>query len=250
MGNNIDPMKVDVPCIERLFGIDPYLKPFEREIRRRHGVYKQYLEAMDENEGGIIKFAEGYKLFGLNVRDDNSIVCREWAPAADGVFLRGDFNDWNRVSHSYKKLDHGKWELIIPPKKDGSCAIEHDSRIKVVILTKDGQMVDRLSPWATYVVRSKENILYEQHFYNPPKHQRYVFKHPKPKPAKNLKIYEAHVGISSSEPVVASYSHFAHHVIPRIAEQGYNAVELMAIMEHVYYASFGYQVTSFFAPSR
>jgi len=50
------------------------------------------------------------------------------------------------------------------------------------------------------------------------------------------------VGISSEEPKVASYRHFADHVLPHIARQGYNAVQLMAVMEHAYYASFGYQV--------
>jgi len=57
------------------------------------------------------------------------------------------------------------------------------------------------------------------------------------------------VGISSTEPKVASYDHFRIDVLPRIAKLGYNTIQLMAIMEHPYYASFGYQVTSFFAAS-
>ncbi len=65
-----------------------------------------------------------------------------------------------------------------------------------------------------------------------------------------MRIYEAHVGISSGEQKVTSYSHFTRHVIPHIAELGYNCIQLMAVMEHAFYASFGYQVTSFFAASR
>lgn len=57
------------------------------------------------------------------------------------------------------------------------------------------------------------------------------------------------MGISSNEPRIATYKEFAQNVIPRIAYLGYNTIQLMAIMEHAYYASFGYQVTSFFAPS-
>uniref|UniRef100_T1KNW9 Glycosyl hydrolase family 13 catalytic domain-containing protein n=1 Tax=Tetranychus urticae TaxID=32264 RepID=T1KNW9_TETUR len=65
----------------------------------------------------------------------------------------------------------------------------------------------------------------------------------------NIKIYESHVGISSPDYQVATYDYFREKVLPRIKKQGYNAIQLMAIMEHAYYASFGYQVTSFFAPS-
>ena len=55
--------------------------------------------------------------------------------------------------------------------------------------------------------------------------------------------------LSSAEPQVASYRHFADNVLPRIKETGYTAVQLMAIMEHAYYGSFGYHVTNFFAIS-
>jgi 1,4-alpha-glucan branching enzyme len=65
-----------------------------------------------------------------------------------------------------------------------------------------------------------------------------------------LKIYEAHVGISSSKEEISTYENFRINVIPRIVKQGYNTIQLMAIMEHPYYASFGYQVTSYFAASR
>ena len=65
-----------------------------------------------------------------------------------------------------------------------------------------------------------------------------------------MKIYEAHIGISSWNYEVANYENFRINVLPRIVRQGYNTIQLMAIMEHAYYASFGYQVTSFFATSR
>jgi len=55
--------------------------------------------------------------------------------------------------------------------------------------------------------------------------------------------------MSSEEPKVAQYREFADNILPRIKLAGYNAIQLMGIMEHAYYASFGYLVTSFFAPS-
>lgn len=66
---------------------------------------------------------------------------------------------------------------------------------------------------------------------------------------KSLRIYECHVGIATSELNVGSYDNFTDNILPRIVRQGYNAIQLMAIMEHAYYASFGYQVTSFYAAS-
>jgi 1,4-alpha-glucan branching enzyme len=75
------------------------------------------------------------------------------------------------------------------------------------------------------------------------------FKYERPKRPKSLRIYEAHVGISSPEPKVATYKYFRDNLLPIVKKQGYNAVQLMAIMEHAYYGSFGYQVTSFFAAS-
>jgi 1,4-alpha-glucan branching enzyme len=80
--------------------------------------------------------------------------------------------------------------------------------------------------------------------------QRYQFKYTRPKKPTSMRIYEAHVGISSPEGKIATYTYFKDNVLPIIKKQGYNAVQLMAIMEHAYYASFGYQVTSFFAASR
>ena len=71
----------------------------------------------------------------------------------------------------------------------------------------------------------------------------------RPQRPANLRIYETHVGISGEAPAVASYTHFRDNVLPRIARQGYNCIQLMAVMEHAYYGSFGYQVTSFFAAS-
>lgn len=158
-------------------------------------------------------------------------------------------DNWNRTSHSFTKLDFGKWELNIHPNPDGSCPVPHGSILKILVQTKSGEFVERLSPWATYVKRSKSSVLFEHVFWNPPQDQRYVFKNGRPAKPKTLRIYESHVGISSNEPKVASYLHFAKEVIPRIVDLGYNAVQLMAVMEHAYYASFGYQVTSFFAAS-
>ncbi|KAF3771684.1 1-4-alpha-glucan-branching enzyme 1, partial [Nymphaea thermarum] len=79
--------------------------------------------------------------------------------------------------------------------------------------------------------------------------EKFEFKHPQSKAPKSLRIYEAHVGMSSPEPKINTYANFRDEVLPRIKRLGYNAVQLMAIQEHSYYVSFGYHVTNFFAVS-
>ncbi|KAK9402202.1 C4-alpha-glucan-branching enzyme [Crotalus adamanteus] len=75
------------------------------------------------------------------------------------------------------------------------------------------------------------------------------WKHPIPKKPQSMRIYESHVGIASPEGKIASYKNFTYNVLPKIKDLGYNCIQLMAVMEHAYYASFGYQITSFFAAS-
>ncbi|KAF7261467.1 hypothetical protein EG68_01170 [Paragonimus skrjabini miyazakii] len=162
------------------------------------------------------------------------------------VLRKSIFEEISEFTHPYKNVGFGKWELIIP-SNFGAPAIPHLSVVKLLIVTHDGRRLDRLSPWAPYVVCINENKIYDQVMYNPP--ERYQAKYPHPPRPKSLRIYECHVGISSSEPKVASYTHFKDNILPRIKNLGYNAIQLMAVMEHAYYASFGYQVTSFFAAS-
>lgn len=247
--SSADSSAIFVPEIENLFKLDPYLKPHENEIRRRYGCFKTLYDKINEYEGGLVEFCRSYKHFGIHVTKDNGIRCLEWAPGAEAVYLRGDFNSWKRISYPFTKLDFGKWKLEIPPNPDGSCPIPHNSNIKLVILTRSGKMEDRLSPWARYVVQPKDSVVYDQRFWNPLPNERYVFKNKKPMRPENLRVYECHVGVSTEEYGVGSYTYFSKNIIPRIKNQGYNAIQLMAVMEHAYYGSFGYQVTSFYAVS-
>ncbi len=60
-----------------------------------------------------------------------------------------------------------------------------------------------------------------------------------------LLIYECHIGMAQ----LGTYNEFREKILPRIAEEGYNCIQIMAIQEHPYYGSFGYHVSSFFAAS-
>ena len=81
-------------------------------------------------------------------------------------------------------------------------------------------MLDRLCPWSRYVQRAEKANTYHGVFYNPPADQVYKFQHPQPKKKDRLKIYEAHVGISSWKGEIATYENFRVHMIPRIVKQG------------------------------
>lgn len=120
---------------------------------------------------------------------------------------------------------------------------------QVAIQLENGDLVDRVSPWIRYAVDPNDGTyLYVGIHWDPP--QPYQWQNSKPKKTSGLRIYECHVGIASPELRVASYKEFAYNVIPRIKKLGYNCIQLMAVMEHAYYACFGYQVTNFFAASR
>lgn len=236
-----------LPLPEKFFyEDDPYLGPHQGEIRRRYTEFTKVLTQIESTGSDLDKFTRGYEEFGLLVQNDNGILAREWAPGADGLFLKGDFNNWSDSAHPYARKEYGKWELLLTPNPDGTCPIPHGTVVKVMVM-KDGQKFDKLSPWAHYVSRGPTSTIYHQIFFNPPMKYQWTSKGPQ-KP-QSLRIYECHVGISSSEGKVASYRSFADEVVPRVLQQGYNSLQLMAVMEHVYYASFGYQVTSFFAPA-
>ena len=59
------------------------------------------------------------------------------------MWLYGDFNNWSKFEHPLKKLDFGKWELVLPPTADGECRVKHMSIIKLVVKTQGGEIVDR-----------------------------------------------------------------------------------------------------------
>lgn len=113
-----------------------------------------------------------------------------------------------------------------------------------------GERIYRIPAWIKRVVQDLSvSPDYDAVFWNPPASEQYTFKQSRPKKPESLRIYEAHVGISSPETRVATYKEFTKNMLPRIKYLGYNAIQLMAIMEHAYYASFGYQVNNFFAAS-
>lgn len=241
-------MSIPPPGIgQKIYEIDPLLNNYRGHLDYRYEQYKKLREHIDKFEGGLDAFSRGYEKFGFN-RSDTGITYREWAPGAKSAALIGDFNNWNPKADVMSQNEFGVWEIFLPNNADGSPAIPHGSRVKIRMDTPSGAK-DSIPAWIKFSVQAPGEIPYNGIYYDPPEEEKYVFKHPRPKKPKSLRIYESHVGMSSTEPMINTYANFRDDVLPRIKKLGYNAVQIMAIQEHSYYASFGYHVTNFFAPS-
>ncbi|GBG68759.1 hypothetical protein CBR_g3299 [Chara braunii] len=228
---------------------DPALAAHQKHLMSRYRLFLSTKKMYDAHEGGLEEFARGYEKFGFN-REDGGIVYKEWAPAARAAQLIGDFNNWDGSSHYMEKKEFGVWSIHIPDR-NGRSAIPHGSRVKIRLQKADGSWVDRISAWIKYALQERGKLegTYDGIYWDPPKNERYKFKYRRPPRPAAPRIYEAHVGMSSPECKVATYRYFADTVLPRIKANGYNTIQLMAVMEHAYYASFGYHVTNFFAVS-
>lgn len=225
-----------------LISSDPWLVPFADAINGRYE-YFQAIEKKIVPEGQTLSdFATGYLYFGLH-RVSDGWVFREWAPNATAIFLIGDFNNWQRRNdYQLKKLQNGIWEIRLP-----EFAMTHSQHYKL-LMEWEGGSGERIPAWCRRVVQDENTKLFSAQVWSVFKP--YVFKNTKFKPQKSpLLIYECHIGMSSSEEKVSTYNEFRTDVLPRIAKDGYNCIQIMAIQEHPYYGSFGYHVSSFFAVS-
>ncbi|KAJ8903996.1 hypothetical protein NDN08_000526 [Rhodosorus marinus] len=230
---------------------DVYLEPFVDALKYRYNKFNELKKSIDDHEGGLMKFSEGFKKFGT-IKTSRGITHREWAPGAKEMFITGDFNNWNRTSHPLRKDDFGVWTIEIPNRADGSPPIDHASKIKLVVVSEGGMHLERIPAWTPFAVQNPETYLYDGVFWDPPTEWKYAWNSGTPthvKKPKSLRIYECHVGMGSNDPKVGTYAEFAENVLPQIKHLGYNALQIMAIQEHAYYASFGYHVTNFFAVS-
>jgi len=227
-----------------LLDADPYLKPFENRIRKRL-LYIDGTEARLTGETmDLADFAAGHEYFGLHLRDGEWIL-REWAPNATAVFLVGEFNGWQQ-RHEFALertlAEQGIWEIRLPAER-----LQHGNHFRLHIQWPGGEG-DRIPAYARRVVQDPHTHIFTAQVWHPPEPYRWKIRNHRCSPDPPL-VYEAHVGMAQSEEKIGTYREFTLNVLPRIAAAGYNTIQLMAVQEHPYYGSFGYQVSSFFAPS-
>jgi len=173
-----------------------------------------------------------------------------WAPNAQRVSLIGDFNRWDGRAHVMRRLvPSGVWEIFVPGLHDGT-------RYKFEVRTRDGHLLEKADPYArtfetppqtasvvstggTYVwgdgewMRTREGL---EEWHERP-----------------MSIYEVHLGSwrrREGEPQYSlSYRELAATLVPYARDMGYTHIELLPVMEHPFFGSWGYQVVGFFAPS-
>lgn len=225
----------------KILEIDSLLRKYESDLNLRMENYKIKKKLLLKPGQKLIDFANGHHFFGFH-RGEDGWYYREWAPGAEAMYLTGDFNGWNRHSHPLKKIGEGTWELFLP----GRDSLKNGQKVMAIVV-HNGQELNRIPLYAKYVVQDPKTIEWNAQLYEP--EQPFVWTDQDFRPEKKLYIYECHIGMAQEEPRVGTYTEFREKILPRIKAQGYNTIQIMAIMEHPYYASFGYQVTNFYAAS-
>ena len=225
----------------RILEWNPQLKNFESDIQLRMKRYEDTKERLLGRSLTLDEFANGSAYFGIH-RTDDGWVYREWAPGAHQMYLMGEFNQWNQTEYPMKRLKNGIWELYLP----GKDALWDGCKIKAVV-DANMQRTEHIPLYARRVVQDKETITWCAEVVDDAK--TFPWTDEKFQGEEELYIYEAHVGMAQEEGKIGTYREFADKILPRVKEAGYNTIQLMAIMEHPYYGSFGYQVSSFFAAS-
>lgn len=215
---------------------DPYLEPFKEDLSLRLFEFARTKKRLLGTDGSLVDFANGYKYFGFQ-QESKHWTFREWAPNAKRAWLVGDFNNWEN-NFELKQAYGGTWEISIP----GMLPV--GSKVKIKLLLPSGETVYRVPSYIMFAIPNERHEL-DGVIVQP----KYDWKNKAPQLKEAPLIYEAHIGISTEEYKINSYKEFTRDVLPRIKKAGYNTIQLMAIMEHPLYASFGYQVSNFFAIS-
>ena len=224
----------------KIFSCDPLLKKYRSDLLLRKQLLENTLERLRPEGGSLADFATGHLYFGFHKTEDGWYY-REWAPGADKLFLTGDFCNWDRYAYPMEKKENGVFELFLP----GADRLKTGMRVMAVVC-RQGEEMERIPLYIHRVEQDPKDhswcgVIWDE---TPFKWTDDGFK-----PKKRLFIYECHIGMAQEEGKLGSYREFAENVLPRIHKLGYNTLQIMAVMEHPYYASFGYQVTNFFAAS-
>ena len=221
--------------------IDPYLEPYKSDIDLRMSNYEQKKRELVGN-GNLCDFACGYNYFGIHPTDDGWVY-REWAPAAEDMYFTGDFCEWDLYKYKMDKLEGGVFELYVK----GKDTLKAGDKIQAIVI-HNGETLRRVPTYATRVVQDPvtylwcaevDDVIYDGFEWTDGNFKR----------ATTPIIYECHIGMAGEDYSVGTYRSFTENVLPRVKALGYNTIQIMAVMEHPYYGSFGYQVSNFFAAS-
>ena len=230
-----------LPVVER----DAWLQPVEEHMNRRYAQYERQMARIESAAGSIVDYANGYRYFGWQ-RDEllDGWWLREWLP---GAHVFGDFNNWQRTEIRMHRDAAGVWSAFFPTAMYRDRLV-HGSLYKLHVHGDNGWL-DRIPAYAARVVQDEATKNYTAQFWAPAEPFDWRGDAFDASKIGSLLIYEAHVGMAQEREGVGTYREFTEKILPVIKKDGYNAVQLMAVAEHPYYGSFGYHVSSFFAPT-
>ncbi|MFA6769915.1 MAG: alpha amylase C-terminal domain-containing protein [Bacteroidales bacterium] len=220
---------------------DPWLEPWKKQIWKRYSasIIKR-LEIAGYSKT-LSEAVNTHLFYGVFKQPSSSYIFREWAPNATDIYLICDATQWKKEpGYRFKNVGDGNWELSLK-----NSPLSHGSLYKWLICWEGGEG-ERIPAYAKRVIQDPITKLFAAQIWDP---KPYKWKHSAPSKIVNPLIYEAHIGMSSEEPKVATFEYFRKNVLQIISDLGYNTIQLMGIQEHPYYGSFGYQVSSFFAVS-
>ena len=221
---------------------DPWLEPYAEAITGRYQDAVNKERELVGKDGSLVDFANAHNYFGLH-RTADGWVFREWAPNATDIVLIGDFTRWQEMAkYRLTRKENGVWELFLKHND-----LHHGDLYKMIVYWEGG-MGERIPAYANRVVQDEVSHIFSAQVWAPEETYQWQIAEFKPD-VSPLLIYECHIGMAQEREGVGTYVEFRDLVLPRIAKDGYNAIQIMAIQEHPYYGSFGYHVSSFFAPS-
>jgi 1,4-alpha-glucan branching enzyme len=230
-------------ALDRLLKTDPCLEPYAKTIARRLSKIEATEKRLTGGKMKLTDFASGHEFFGLHFRD-NQWIFREWAPNADKIFMVGDMTGWQE-DDAYALVcrnNEDVWEISLPPD-----AFNHLDLYRLRVHWPGGEG-DRIPAYARRVVQDPDTFIFNTQVWHPADPYQWLCHDFRRKDEPPL-IYEAHIGMAQEKEEVGSFNEFRENILPRIVQAGYNTIQLMAVQEHPYYGSFGYQVSSFFAAS-
>ena len=201
------------------------------------------------NEGNHFRLYEKLGAHGIDKEQINGTYFAVWAPNAVQVGVVGDFNGWNKTSHFlHPRGQSGIWEGLISGLKKGALYKYH------ILSRHNNYQVDKADPFAFFnqIAPEKASVVWDLNYswqdqdWMTRKEQQNAFEAP-------MSIYELHLGSWRRAPEEDDRSLTYRELAPRLADyvqqMGFSHVELLPIMEHPFYGSWGYQTLGYFSPT-
>ncbi len=196
------------------------------------------------------KHLHAYRFLGAHphqVEGVEGVLFSTWAPNASRVSVVGDFNRWDGRAHPMRLRSGGVWELFVPGLGEGSLyRFELRNRDTGQLLLKSDPYGRRfeMRPANANLVTGPTHHEWQDAEWMHTRAERDWLHSP-------MCIYEVHLGSwqRDEQGRFLSYQEIAHRLVGHVHNHGFTHIELLPINEHPLDASWGYQVTGYYAPT-